>query len=253
MSRVSGSRVRGPRISSSRCEQPGRDPPGPEECEAGVRSWPGDGAFLYEVLGSFLRLHSGCRVARVHAEIGGRIVCCLALVHQLGDLFCEREVRERRAGRALQPLFDRIEIRSRAGPPCCRGGGAPCSPGRGPPRHRCRSPHRSSGGTRSSSRSMSRNRSSPSSSKMDGIDRPVVCSMRASVSMNGTVDCRARILPISVFPVPRKPVKTILFIPCKPPQASPRTPGTICSRIPHLSIVIPPMPQPSTAKLIAVR
>ena len=53
------------------------------------------------------------------------------------------------------------------------------------------------------SRSRSRNRSSPSSRKMPGIVRPLCCSMRESVSRNDTPSRRARTVPIPVFPVPR--------------------------------------------------
>ena len=66
-----------------------------------------------------------------------------------------------------------------------------------------------------------------------GYRPPVLVSMRSSVSIKGIFSREARILPISVFPTPRKPVNTILLT-ASPRQGYPRIPGRICSRIQHL-------------------
>ena len=102
------------------------------------------------------------------------------------------------------------------------------------------------------SRSMFRKRSSPSSWKMSGMERPVASSMRESVSKNCTVFCWARIFPISVFPVPRNPVSTNPSHGMTPLRLS-QNPGNDLFTHSAFVMVIPPIPSPSTAKHIAVR
>ena len=83
-------------------------------------------------------------------------------------------------------------------------------------------------------RSSSRNRSSPSSWKMSGMDLPVCCSISVSVSMKGRAaplcnDLPDLGLPGAAEPAEHDPLHTGIL----PVSVHPRTPGTTCSRIQH--------------------
>ena len=102
------------------------------------------------------------------------------------------------------------------------------------------------------SRSILRNRSSPSSWKISGIERPVLVSIRSSVSIKGTFSPEDT--SSSNFGLPG-PAETGQYDPFHflIPASISQNSGNDLFTHSALEMVIPPIPRPSTAKLIAVR